>query len=204
MKNRTLMLAIGLALSACSGSGIKRVVIEESKTRPNWVDDERLSYEQDDRIWFKSRDTVRGDQRLNACFLLAANDNREAMLRAIVDGMRGATDEAQADISENAELVLGKVRSGEWSGKIYGFRDEGQFFQRVQIRDEASGSVTERLDCFVLSSIGKSDYAKTRAEVMNRIVAIDPKIKEAIGNKQADFFKEGRKPSSAPSDAKEQ
>lgn len=178
-----------LLLSSCAGTGVKKVVIDESHNRPSWVDDDRLSWEKDGRVWFKTKQTVRGDQRLNGCYVLASNDNRETMLRSMMDGLRGETNEAQDTINENGEIVLGKVRANEWSGRIYGFSDNEHYFQRIQIRDELTKTITERIDCYVLSSIGEGDYARTKSEVVNQMAAIDPRVKEAIVNKEANFFK---------------
>jgi hypothetical protein len=195
MRNVKTLVFVSLLLSACSSTGIKRVSVEESPSKPSWVNEEHLSWEEGDKVYFKAKNTVRGDQRLNGCYVIASNDNRETMLRGIADEMKGATDEAQTDISEAAEIVLGKVRSGEWNGRFYGFRDESQYFERYQIRDTESKQVTERIDCYTLSVVSKTDYARTKSEVANKIVAIDPKIKEAITKKQVNFF-ENRKPTS--------
>lgn len=190
---KILYVLVLMGLCSCSGTGVKKVVIDESKNEPDWVSEERLSWEDDGRYFFKAQQTVRGDQRLNGCYTLASHDNRENLIRQQVESMRGQTNEAQADISENAELLLGKVRSGEWSGKIYGFKDEGYYFQRMQIRDEMAKTVTERIDCYTLSSISKADYEKSRSEIMNKILHIDQRIKDAIHEREAEFFREESK-----------
>lgn len=195
MKNAKMFVFVCLLLPACAGSDVKKVAVDTPHNRPVWVDDSKVSFEKDDKIYFKAKQTVRGDQRVNGCHVIASHDNREALLRGIADQMRGATDEAQTEISESAELFLGKVRSGEWTGKIYGFHDEEQYFERYQIRDELTKSVTERIDCYTLSSVSKADYLKTKNEVLNKVIAINPKIKEAIAKRQEDFFK-GPKPAS--------
>lgn len=194
MKYINLMLFV--LLSSCSGTEVKRVTVDESSSRPSWVDDSRLSWEKDGKIYFKSKESVRGNQRLNGCYILAGNDNRETMLREIAEEMKGATDEAEQDISEEAEIVLAKVRSGKWEGKIYGFHDESQFFQRYQIRDEMTKDVTERIDCYSLSSVSKANLIRIKNEIMNKVATVDPRIKEAIVQKQADFFSKGPSPAS--------
>lgn len=185
----TLAVLVLMGFTSCAGTGVKKVVIDESNHEPSWVSNERLSWEDDGRLFFKAHQTVRGDQRLNGCYAIASHDNREALIRRQVESMSGQTNEAQADISENAEMILGKVRSGEWSGKLYGFRDDGYFFQRVQIRDEMAKTVTERIECYTLSSISNADYDKSRMEILNKIVHIDQRVKDAITQKETDFFK---------------
>ena len=181
-------VALLAMLTACSTMGPKKVVVDSSSDRPSWVSDNKMTWDNDSRIYFKAKVTVRGDQRLNGCYNLASNDNREAMLRSIVDELKGATDEAQTDLNENAESLLGKVRSGKWAGKIYGFKDHEQYFERFQIRDEGSGEKTERQDCYTLSYISKSDYNRTLQELVNKIAAVDPRLREAITQKQIGFF----------------
>ena len=190
MRNKILLAIVGLALSACSGSGVKKIVIDATPDRPAWVDKNALSWEEDGKIYFKAQQTVRGDQRVNGCFVVASHDAREAMLRGIAEEMKGATQEAQTDLSEQAELILGKVRSGEWQGKLYGFTDTERFFERYQLRDMATGQATERIDCATLAYVSKADFNRTKQEVLNRIVAVDPRVKEAIVKKQVDFFQD--------------
>jgi hypothetical protein len=177
-----------VTLSACSSTGVKRVVVDSSPDKRDWVGMSRLSFEKDDRIYFRSKQTVLGNQRVNGCYTLAGHDSREAMLRSIVDDMKGATDEAQTDLSESAELILGKVRSGKWEGRIYGFKDDEQYFERYQIRDASTGEKTERIDCYTLSYVSKADYNRTKQEIVNKVVAVDPRIREAITRKQVNFF----------------
>ena len=40
----------------------------------------------------------------------------------------------------------------------------------------------------MLSGIKNADYNRIKREVVDRIIAIDPKIKEAVRNKHVDFF----------------
>lgn len=198
-----------LFLSACSSTGPKRVTIDSSGDKPKWVEDNKTTWTDGDTVFFKSKNTVRGDQRENGCRDLASMDNREELLKGMASELKTAIDNAQTDISENAELVLGKVRSGKWEGRIVGLRDDQSWFERYQIRDDSTAEKTERIDCYILSKISKHDYAETKRAVVNKIVAVDPRLKEAITQKQIRFFSEkaqaadSREPSaskSAPED----
>lgn len=198
MKKLLIPLAIG-TLSACSTMEPKKVIIDKSPfEKPDWVESPKLTWSDDGRIYFKSSQTIRGNQRLNGCYTLAANQNREQALREMAEEMKGATDEAQTDLNENAELILNKVRSGKWEGRIYGLRDEEHYFERYQFVTEATEESVERIDCYAVSSMKISDYNRTKNDVVNKVKAVDPKLREAIAKKTVDFFKsdEDRKPSS--------
>jgi len=177
-------------LIGCAHSGTKKVTIDKSESTPDWVSDPKISYEKADKVFFIAKEEVRGDERLGGCYDLASLLNRENLLRSIADEVKGAIDNAQTSISENAENVLGKVRSGKWEGKIIGFRDVEKAFERYQLINSADGSNVERISCALLSEIKKSDYQETKRSVINKIVSVDPKLKEAITNKQIQFFTE--------------
>jgi hypothetical protein len=197
MKVISLVSLVGIIVfSGCSSPGMKKLIIDSSGDKPDWVKTGKLSWEKDNLIYFKSKQTVRADQRVNGCYVVASNDNKELMLQGIASDMKGATDEAQTDLNENAELILGKVRSGKWEGKLYGFKDDEQYFERYQIKDEATGEKSERVDCYVLSLVNKKDYNKTKQEIVNKVVAVDPRIREAITKKQVDFFSDKKAVSS--------
>jgi hypothetical protein len=192
MKRYLWIIPCVAVLGACSSSGPKRVTIESSLDKPSWIESNKLSWEKDGFVFYRSQQTVRGDQRVNGCYDLAALDAREHLLKGMADEMKGAIDNAQTDISENAELILGKVRSGKWEGRILGMQDEERYFERYQIRDEQAHEKIERIDCHVLSKISKADYNQTKQSVVNKMVAVDPRIKEAITKKQVDFFTESK------------
>lgn len=154
---------------------------------PDWVEEMRLTWEKGDKVMFRSVHTVRGDERVNGCFDLAKLDARETLLTEMATDIKGSLDNAQQSLNENAEMVLGKVRSGEFKGRIQGMRHLEQYFERYRIGTD------ERIDCHVLSEITKTDYAELKRKVVNRIEEVDPRLKDAITKKQVEFF-ESRTP----------
>ncbi|MGO9145876.1 MAG: hypothetical protein ACLQDF_05860 [Desulfomonilia bacterium] len=184
-----LLVAMGMLIivAGCSHTvTTKKNLIDSSGSRPSWVSSQKTSWEEGDAIYFKSKVSLKGKERENAGYIIAGNDNRENLLRSISDQIKGATDEAQMSLDENSEIVLGKVRSGRWEGTIYGLINTEQYNERFEY---CRGSeCTQRLDCYILSSISRADYNKTKDGILNQIIAIDPKIKGSIIRKQAAFF----------------
>ena len=153
---------------------------------PDWVRSLRQTWEKDGKVLVKTTHTVKGDERVNGCFDLAKLDAKENLLSEIANDVKGSIDNAQQSISENAEVVLGKVRSGEFEGKVTGLRFSEQYYERYSIGE------TERIDCHTLGELSKTDYDQIKRAVINKVVAVDPRLKEAITKKQIDFF--DRKP----------
>ncbi|MEQ1722430.1 MAG: hypothetical protein ABL930_04590 [Pseudobdellovibrio sp.] len=193
---KLLLVISALVIAGCSSSTkseyqLSRKVIDSSKIKSEWVEKSQLAWEAENKYYSKASHTIRGDQQLNACYDLAKLDLKENLITEISSDIKGTIDNAQMSISENAETILGKARSGKWEGTIYGFRVTEQYFERYLI-----GGV-ERIDCFVLTELSKQDYDKTKRSVVDKIVPEDPRIKEAIAKKQINFFaEESRKPSS--------
>lgn len=144
--------------------------------------DEVKSQEKDKKYFIRSSHTVRGDERVNGCYDLARLDAKELLLSELANEVRGRIDNAQQSISENAEAILGKVRSGEFEGRITGLRFTEQYFERYLV-----GGM-ERIDCHVLGAINENDYNQVKRNVVHKIADVDPRLKQAITRGQIDFF----------------
>ena len=183
---RKLLLVAVLLLGGCASLPKEgRIFLDSTIHRdsaPAWVKETKVSWEDKDKLFVRASHTIRGNERINACFDLAKLDSKENILSEIANDVRGTLDNAQESISEDAEVVLGKVRSSEFSGRITGLRFLEQYFERYIV------GASERVDCHVLSEIKNTDYNRIKREVVDRITAIDPKIKEAVRNKHVDFF----------------
>jgi hypothetical protein len=193
MKNHVIIIGIlAVLVTGCAGNraaseGAGTTVIRASGPRPAWVDGTESVWEKDDRVFFRSRRSIRGDERENGGLVMATNDNCERLLREIYGSIKAATDEAQLGLSEQAELVLGQVRSGKWEGPVYGLRAVAEYSERY-LACRSAGDCTERIDCWVLSSVSRADYNRTRSAIVDRVAAMDPRVREAIVRKQVDFF----------------
>lgn len=175
-----MIIATTCLFVGCASKG--KVILDSSPNRPSWVGTNTMTWQEDGKLFLKAIHTVRGNERLNGCYDLAKLDAKEQLLGEIANDVKGSLDNAQESISEQAEVVLTKVRSSEYEGQISGLRFSEQYFERYQIGDN------ERIDCHVLSEMTTADYNKTKQAVVNKVVAVDPRIKEAIAKKNINFF----------------
>ncbi|HPV30574.1 MAG TPA: hypothetical protein PLT30_14010, partial [Deltaproteobacteria bacterium] len=114
------VLFIVFSLAACSSTSVtKKIVVDSSPTRPDWVNKPEMRWETKEGYFYKSMVSIRGDERLNGGYLIASNDNRERLIRDISDHLKGKIQEVVMTLSENAEYALNKARSGEFEGTIY-------------------------------------------------------------------------------------
>jgi hypothetical protein len=194
MKIRIIIATVMLSGCASSGSKVGRVFIDSPNHKdssPEWTQKQKVSWESGSAVYFRDAHTVRGNERLNACYDLAKLDAKEVLLTELASDVRGRIDNANTSISESTEIVLGKVRTEEFGGRIVGLKTDETWFERYKIGDD------ERVDCFVLSKIRKSDYDRVKREVVDKVVEADPRIKEAIAKKQIEFFDNKRNPTSS-------
>lgn len=185
IQNITLAIVAVLFIGGCASTGVKRVFMDStthSDDLPDWAKSTKTSWEKDNKIYMKATHQVRGNERVAGCYDLARLNAKEAMLSAIANDVRGRIDNAQQSISENAEIVLSKVRTGEFDGRLIGFKINEEYYERYKVEEN------EKIDCYVLGEIKQSDYDQVKRAVVDRVVAVDPKLKEAIKNKQVDFF----------------
>ena len=176
-------LLTGIFIGGCSSTSSHRVVLDSSGDKPNWVDGSKLTWNEGDKVYFKVMHQVRGNERLNGCYDLAKLDAGENIMTEVAADLKGSIDNAQQSISEDAEVVLGKVRTSEYKGRLTGLKVTEQYFVRYRIDQDP-----DRIDCFVKAEISQTDYDTVKKSVLDRIVAVDPKLKEAITAKQINFF----------------
>lgn len=194
MKKCTFAVVLGLVISGCAST--EKRVVDSSASRPSWVEATKITWTEGDQILFKQEYSVRGDERLNGCYQLAKLEAKESLVREIAEELKGQIDSAQQGLSESAELVLSQVRSSEYGGKVTGMRFLEQFHERSIINQ------TERLDCFVLGSVKKSDYETIKRQILYKISEADPDVKKAIKERSVRFFtKRPDEPAAAPKES---
>jgi len=178
-----LTMIVMLFLIGCSSSPKRIILDSSSNNEPSWVDSNKLIWEESGNIYLKATHTVRGNERPNGCIDLAKLDAKENLLSEIKNDVKGSIDNAQQSISEDAEVILGKVRSSEFEGSISGLRFDESYWQKYQI-----GELEQKVQCHVLGKMKKDDYLATKRAVISKVQAVDPRLKEAITKKQIDFF----------------
>ena len=161
----------------------KVVLNTSSPNKPDWVDDAKISWKKDKKIYFKGEYTVRGNERTNACLDLAKLNVKESLITEIQEELKGAVDNASDSIREDAEIILNKSRSSQYRGAISGLRFTSSYWERYELATHE-----QKNSCYVLASISESDYLKTKRNVVNKITRANPKLKEAVLKKQVNFF----------------
>lgn len=187
MVRRLFQVCLTVVVFGCSSTppGQERVWLDSTTHKdnpPSWAEGLKIIWEDDGKVFIRSTQTVRGDERVNGCYDLAKLDAKEAILTELASEVSGSLDNAQQSINENAEIVLGKVRSGEFKGRITGLRHAQQYFERYKVGG------TERIDCMVLSEMGREDYDKVKKSVLDQMQKVDERLREAITKKQIEFF----------------
>jgi len=179
------------ALLGCSSLKVpQRVFLDSSLKKdspPDWANQLKVAWEEGDKIFLHAQFTARGNERVAGCFDMARLDAKEKLVSEISNDVRGSLDNAQQSINEEAEIVLGKVRTSSFEGKVRGLRFAEEYFERYLIGEN------ERIDCHVLSEMKLSDYNQLKKSVVEDLVQVDTRLKEAITKKQIDFF-DAKKP----------
>lgn len=178
-----LEVITALLLVGCSSSPKKVVLDSSSNDKPSWTDSNKLIWEESGHLYLKATHTVKGNERPNGCIDLAKLDAKENLISEIKNDVKGSIDNAQQSISEDAEVILGKVRSSEFEGSISGLRFDESYWEKYQI-----GELEQKVQCHVLGKMKKDDYLATKRAVISKVQAVDPRLKEAITKKQIDFF----------------
>lgn len=182
MKSKMVVIVVFL-ITACSTSKMaNRVVLDESPNRPDWINQSKLMWIDDEKIFIKTTQQIRGNERLSACYDVAKMSTKASLVSEIQETIKGIMDTHEATMNENAELVLNKSRSSEYAGVVHGLRFTEDYFVRYQI-----GS-NERIDCSVLGEISQNDYDKIKRAIVDKVQAADPRIKEQIIQKHINFY----------------
>lgn len=185
MKKLIIFSSFFLIFVACS-SAPKRVLLDSSvPKKPDWTKEAKISWKKDKHIFYKGSYTVRGDQRASACVDLAKLDVKEALITEIQEDLKGAIDNASDSIRADAEIILNKSRSAKYDGQISGLRFNSSYWEKYALINHE-----HKITCYVLASISEGEYRETKRRVLNKITQANPKLKEAITNKQINFFRE--------------
>ena len=176
-------------LSACKSTQVsmnsKKVIIDnsfEGKNQPEWVASGKLSWEKDGITFFKSQFTIRGDQRLNACYDLAKSDLKASVLSEISSEIQGQINSATTGLAESNQIQFNKSFTEQFSGQLRGLKISEQHFERYIILDR------ESINCFVLAEIKNSDFSVLRQRIVDSLIQENSEVVEALKTKQLHFF----------------
>lgn len=175
---------MGLIIAACSSTGPKKIILDQSsEDKPSWTNSSKLAWQDGKSIYLKATHTIKSNERANGCIDLAKLDSKENLISEIKNEIKGSIDNAQQSINVDAEVIVGKVRSSKFQGSISGLRFVESYWEKYQM-----GNDEQAITCHVLSKIEEADYIKMKKAILNNVIAIEPRIKEAITKKQVNFF----------------
>lgn len=193
-----LFLSLGsMLLGACATTPtlkMQKIVIDNSARGgelPKWVGDPKTSWEQDDNVFFKSLYSVKGNQRLNGCYDLAKLEMSETVLENIKHEIKGEIALANEGIAEEADPLITKSISKTFNGNIRGLKQIEQAYERYLVHE------SERIDCYLLSTMSKQDYNKLKNNSLDQVISVSDEVAKAIRQKQTNFFK-SNSPTSQP------
>ncbi len=193
MKNLLLSITVLVGLQlllACSTSqkpNQARVVLENSmkgEDLPKWVSDAKINWEQDNQLYFKSSYTIAGNQRINGCWDLAKIEMKESLLSELSQDIKGEVSLANEGISEGLDPLITKSIRTNIEGQVRGLKTQEQVFERYTVNQ------VERIDCFVMGTMSKADYAVLKTSVLKNLASVSAEVADAVRKRQKDFFSE--------------
>jgi hypothetical protein len=181
-----IVSTIGCASSAPKDPTLQRTVIDSAtqlKGAPQWVSSTKSSWNSNGGVELKGTYSVRGNERINACYEMAKIEAKKALITEFSEDLKGILDTGTQGMSEDMEMAFSQAMSSSFEGTVQGLRVKEQYYERYLV------STNERLDCFVLAEIVQGDYNNMKRKIMYKMAEVNPKIKEALINKQLQFFK---------------
>lgn len=190
-------------LQGCSGSGsvkgdkVEKQVLDTGAggSVPAWVQDAKVSWVADGNVHrFKAFHSIKGDERLTACYELAKLNAQEQITSEIWADFKAAVSHSTQGVSESTEDVFVQSRNLETRGNIRGLRFAEAFHQRYLVNG------MERIDCFVLGELSDADFRQMRSHILSPVVQASPELRKAIEEKHLDLY---RSPGSGSEDKPE-
>lgn len=181
-------LTLGLSFTGCatgpeSVSGTAKRVLDRSyDEKPDWLTNQDVSWKDSGLVFYKSTYTVRGDQRINACYDLARLGLFETVLTEVRSELKASNDLASEGTSENEDSLLVKSLSETLQGTLKGVRVKSKAFERYEINE------VERVDCHILTEISEKDYLKIKNEIKTAQTSVTEDVAQAVRGKQKRFF----------------
>ena len=187
MKNKVIIGIGFLVLNGCANmvpTAMTKVIIDKSYSsgRPDWMENQKDSWEEKESVYFKTTYTIRGDQRVNACYDLARLSVHESVLAEVKSDIRAENNLASEGLSENEDQMITKSLTESLKGTISGLNVQSKVFERYVINH------TERIDCSVLTSMKKTDYEKAKRNSAQAVLSVHAKVAEVVREKQQRFF----------------
>jgi len=190
---KILRLLIGLILfQGCQHTAPtlnleKRILDQSYEDKPDWIKKTDVTWTEGSFIYYKNTFTVRGDQRVNACYELARLGLYESLISEIGSEIKAENNLASEGTLESESDLINKSVSENLSGYLKGVKVKSKAFERYVVKDN------ERVDCHLLTEISKSDYEKMKNRIGQEILSVSAEVTQALREKQKRFFSSEKK-----------
>lgn len=192
---RSSVAAMFMLMSvACGSKSIKdnhekKIVLDNTlggEALPPWTRDGKVGWVEGKEHFLKAQYSIRGDQRVNACYDLAKMELKENLITEISSDIKGEINLAVEGISEASGAVLTKSFLQSMDANVRGLTIKEQLFERYVLSD------AERVDCFVMGMITQSEYQNLKNNILQKMEQSSPAIAEALKKRQVKFFEAGQ------------
>ena len=197
MKKRIALISVEVLIFAgCANTPVSskntKIIIEQSYSgsKPEWIAKDLISWSDDQLVYFKTSYTIRGDQRVNGCYELAKLLINETLVGEIKSEVKAESNLANEGISEGNDVLLTKSITHTSEGIVKGLRSIAQAYERSLTNE------IERVECFVLTQIPKSEYAALKSQSINNLLSVKREVAEAVRKRQSEFFNNSQKDTS--------
>lgn len=160
-----------LTLINCSGSKNfgEKTIVEESGLKPSWVGEEKIYWEDDDKMFYKATvtDQVRLERGLRNC--------KAELVKSIVEkiSIKVTSDFTKASVGSNySNEELGEDVKDvlSWTTdelQINGITPEELFWEKIEVYE--GNSVSYLYDIEMLASINTYDYQKALKSALDKL-----------------------------------
>lgn len=182
------LIILSLAFYGCSTSSKvqdHKIVLERSSGKnemPEWTTAAKQSWKKKDLLYIKGQYTVRGNQRVSACYDLAKSEAKENLITEMTSNFRNEINGYTQGLNEEENQELNKMFISEVNGKVVGLRLGETAYERSLINN------VERINCYVLFEISESSYNETLRNSKKGISAVNKEIIEKLKDRGVDFM----------------
>lgn len=190
MKNKTnalVIICLSIWTFSCQHSPpnltSEKVILDQSyDKKPEWIQKQEVTWTEGKNIYYKNSYTIRGDQRINACYELARLSLYENIVSEIGSKFKAENNLASEGTLESENDLITKSVTENVSGYLKGIRIKSRGFERYSLKEN------ERVDCHILTEISQSDYEKMKNRINQEIISVSADVAQQVRDKQKRFF----------------
>ena len=179
-----MLLLIGTFVIASCSTTKTKTLIDSFGDKPSWAKSSNARWEENNEVFIRATSTVKGNEKVDDCYELAKLNVKEVLISELQNSIKGTINDTFQSMSASTEIILGESKTSEFAGQIKGLKFTEKYFEK-SLMDGA-----ERIECQILSEITQKDYDKMKHLIVNKVQEVDPTIKEAVKQKNIDFFAE--------------